>query len=200
MAIAALLLWVITTGAGVYLLMTTISVRRARIGSPAVADLLTAGAAPPTVAVPSTPTAGSTRMPGGGPGAAVPAAAAGPADGTGLPADPPPIPRVRVRTGPDDHPLLEFMHPALAIAGLGAWLGYVATRYPAFAWVSFSVLILTIGAGLGWLTTSARSAKRRRRANPGAPRVPAHLIILHGLGASTTFVLAVLTVLTVIHI
>lgn len=182
MDIAVLVLWMFTAGVGLYLLMTAIAVRRVHTANPPPAGEPHAGDPPASAAA----TAG-VPTPGVCLAAGAPTPGAGPPPG-----DPPPIPRVRVVAGPDDHPLREFMHPAFAIAGLGCWLAYVATRYPAFAWFSLGALIVTVGAGLGWLTTSARSAKRRR----GGDRVPAYLITLHGLAAGATFALAVLTILT----
>lgn len=199
MAIAALVLWMFTAGVGVYLLMATIAARRARTGAPGgpeAAPEVPATAVPP----PRVPVGGRAPSLGGGPQGTDAGVSATAGATQGLPAEPPPIPRVRVKAGPDDHPLMEFTHPALAIGGLGAWLAYVASRYPAFAWISFAALVIAIGVGLGWLTTSARAAKRRHREKGGGRAVPLHLIVLHGLGAGVTFALAVLTVLTVGHI
>ncbi len=113
----------------------------------------------------------------------------------------PDIPRVKVHATPGEHPLLEFAHPALGLLGLGLWFIYVGTGHRPLAWVAFGVLVLTIGAGLSWLVRSARSARGEREApgerEAGGPRraLPPRLVLLHGLLATATFVLAVLTAL-----
>src|SRR6516165_702292 len=107
---------------------------------------------------------------------------------------PPPIPRSKVKAPPGGHPLLEFCHPALGITGLACWFAFVATHRQAFAWIAIAVLMVTIGAGLGWMATHARSARRHAGGGPG-PAVPARRIVLHGLAATTTCGLAVITIL-----
>jgi len=76
----------------------------------------------------------------------------------------PPITHTRVAVQPGQHPLLEFMHPALGIIGLGSWIAFVATKYHTFAWVSFGVLLVTIAAGLTWFTVNRRQAAARAAA------------------------------------
>jgi hypothetical protein len=111
---------------------------------------------------------------------------------------PPPIPRTKVKAPPGEHPLLEFCHPALGIAGLACWFAFVATHDRTFAWIALAVLLVTIGAGLGWLLAGRRAA--RERADGGAARaVPAHRIVLHGLAAATTCVLAIAAALAASH-
>jgi hypothetical protein len=126
----------------------------------------------------------------------------------------PGIPRVKVHATPGEHPVLEFCHPALGAVGLGLWFIYVGTGHRPLAWVAFGVLVVTIGAGLGWLIRSARSARggQAARGEPagaadgtdgtaGGPRrgLPARLILLHGLLATATFALVVLTALVASH-
>src|SRR5262245_29028622 len=94
---------------------------------------------------------------------------------------PPPGPHVKVAAPPGEHPLLQFSHPALALTGLGFWLAFVLVRYRPLAWVSFGILLVTLGAGLGWLASNALAARRRQ----GAARTfPPRLIALHGLARS----------------
>src|ERR1700744_4646822 len=62
------------------------------------------------------------------------------------------------------------MPPALGIVGLGIWIAYTATRFPAFAWVSFGVLLAAIAAGLTWYTVNRRHAAAR--AGNSAPARP----------------------------
>jgi hypothetical protein len=152
-AIAALAVWALTAGAGVYLLTAVIAAKRATAGARTA----------PAETVPVPPP--STRVP-------------------------PPIPRSKVKAPPGEHPLLEFCHPALGITGLACWFAFVATHDRTFAWIALAVLLVTIGAGLGWLLAGRRAA--REQADGGAGRVvPAHRIVLHGLAAATTCGLAI---------
>ena len=187
MDIAALLLWIVTMGAGLYLLAA------GRPASPAAAPAEQAAAAPATVP-PSRP------VQAGLPRATVDALAAG--------ATVPPITHTRVSPPPGQHPLLEFMHPALAIIGLGSWIAYVVTRFHTFAWIAFGVLLATIAAGLTWYTINTRLAAARGARSavkpavkPGAKpaaegrRYPPRRILFHGGAASTTLILALITLL-----
>ena len=171
LAIAALFLWVLTAGVGVSLL----SSGRAARG---------------TVTGPA-PAAG---------------APAGPAQAEGAPARyaalpltedgrPPPGPHVKVAAPPGEHPLLQFSHPALALTGLGFWLAFVLVHYRPLAWISFGILVITIGAGLSWLTGNTLAARRRGAAHAFPPR----LIALHGLAAAATLALTALTALSAGH-
>ena len=103
-----------------------------------------------------------------------------------------------MHAAPGEHPLLEFSHPALGLLGLGCWFIYVGTRHAALAWVAFGILVVTILAGLGWLGRSALA--RRRGAGPATPsRFPSRLALLHGVVATATVALAVLTALSATH-
>jgi hypothetical protein len=169
-AIAALVIWLLTAAAGMTLLVRGSRSRR----DAAAAVTRSAPARPAPVPVP------------------VPGAGRGP-DG-----EMPDIPQVKVHATPGEHPLLEFCHPALGVVGLGLWFIYVGTGHRPLAWVAFGVLVLTIGAGLSWLIRSAR-AERADGGDGGAggPRrgLPGRLILLHGLLATATFALVVLTAL-----
>jgi hypothetical protein len=179
LAIAALFLWVLTAGVGVSLL----SSGRAARGT-------VTGPAPAT---------GSPAGPG-----QKAAAPAGPAQTDGPPARyaalpltedgrPPPGPHVKVAAPPGEHPLLQFSHPALALTGLGFWLAFVLVHYRPLAWVSLGILVVTAGAGLGWLASNALAARRRQ----GAARTfPPRLIVLHGLAAAATLALTALAALS----
>jgi hypothetical protein len=112
-------------------------------------------------------------------------------------AEPPPIPRVKVHATPGEHPLLEFSHPLLGLIGLGVWFIFVGTRHAPLAWVSFGILVAAIAAGLSWLARNALAARRGER--PARAGFPPRLVLLHGLTASATFVIAVLTALTASH-
>lgn len=106
---------------------------------------------------------------------------------------PPRSPHTRVVTPPGEHPVLEFAHPALALTGFGFWFGFTFIHYRTLAWISFGVLVVTLGAGLGWLAANRRATRRRQDAARAFPR---RLIALHGLAATATVVLTVLTLLT----
>jgi hypothetical protein len=171
LAIAVLVLWVLTASAGVSLLNSARAARNAAAGP----------------------------APSGTP--------AGPAHAAGTPAryaavpltkegKPPPVPRAKVAAPPGEHPLLQFCHPALALIGFGFWLGFVLVHYRPLAWISFGILVVTVGAGLGWLSANALAARRRKGA---ARALPPRLIVLHGLAAAATLALAALTALVVGH-
>ncbi len=222
MAIAALILWVLTASAGVSLLSSGRAARGAAAGPAQPADAAW-GPAPPadaaggpahpaeataSAAPPADATAGAAPPADATAGAAPPAgAAAGPAQTAGAPARfaaipltedgrPPPVPHAKVAAPPGEHPLLQFSHPALALIGFGFWLAFVLVHYRPLAWISFAILVVTLSAGLGWLGGNALAARRRQ----GAPRgFPPRLIVLHGLGAAATLALTVLTALSAGH-
>jgi hypothetical protein len=190
LAIAALILWVLTASAGVSLLNSGRAARGPAVGPAQPADA--AGPAHPADA------AGDSAQPAG--------SASGPARSAGTPVryaavpltedgKPPPVPRVKVAAPPGEHPLLQFCHPALALIGFGFWLGFVLVHYRPLAWISFGILLFTVSAGLGWLAANALAARRRRAARAFPPR----LIVLHGLAAAATLALTVLTALLASH-
>jgi hypothetical protein len=191
-AIAALVVWALTAAAGVYLLTSVIAAERAAANS---------GAAPTTpdggTTAATTPVSSAAGMPAPGTGRAG-LHQAGEAGAPPVRRAPAPVPRARVSVPPGEHPLLEFCHPALGITGLACWFAFVATHRQAFAWIAIAVLVVTIGAGLGWMVTHARSARRHAGGGSG-PAVPAHRIVLHGLAAAATCGLAVITILAASH-
>ena len=153
-----MLLWMVTAAAGV-----SSWPRGGRPGSGAPA----ADPAPdPAVRDPApaeAPAAAAVRTLAGVPPAASAALAAG--------AKVPPISHTRITTQPGEHPLLEFMHPALGLAGLGCWIAFVITRFRPFAWIALGVIVVTIAAGMIWYAASARAARPAGRpAWPGAWR------------------------------
>jgi hypothetical protein len=195
--IAAMLLWMFTVGAGLYLLVA---------GRPARGPVEGAAAPEP---------AGVTRTAG------VPvAASAAYASGAKVP----PITHTRIKTRPGEHPLLEFMHPALGVTGLACVIGFVITHVPGFAWASFGVVVATIAAGVTWYAVNARAAAPRAGAQrapgaqgpagaqsaegrnapvtgPGAParRYPSRRLLVHGSSAAVTLVLVIVTALIAHH-
>ncbi len=220
LAIAALVLWILTAAAGLVLFITGNAARRA--GGAQAPGLQTAGPRSPAQRAPEQPAPEqpAPRQPGAGPqhtvqravsapavAVTVPPAAApaarpvapprrpGPAAG---PAEPPPIPRVKVHARPGEHPLLEFSHPTLGLIGMGLWFVYVGTRHAPLAWASFGILVVAIAAGLSWLARNRLAA--RREGKPARAGFPPRLVLLHGLTATATFTLAVLTALAASHI
>jgi hypothetical protein len=202
LAIAALILWVLTASAGVSLLSSGRAARGAVAGP----------AQPAGVAGAPAHAAGAA----GGPDHPADAAAggpvqlddaAGPAQTAGAAARfaaipltedgrPPPVPHAKVAAPPGEHPLLQFSHPALALIGFGFWLAFVLVHYRPLAWISFGILVATLGAGLSWLGGNALAARRRW----GAARAfPPRLIVVHGLAAAATLALTVLTALSAGH-
>jgi len=197
LAIAALILWVLTASVGVSLLSSGRAARGAAAGTappPGAAD----GPAQ-TVGTPAGPAqAGATPADG---------TPVGPAQTAGAPARfaaipltedgrPPPVPHAKVTAPPGEHPLLQFCHPALALIGFGFWLAFVFVHYRPLAWVSFGVLVVTVAAGLSWLTRNTLAARRHQSA---APAFPPRQVVLHGLAAAATLALTVLTALTAGH-
>ena len=191
MAIATLILWVLTAAAGLALLMSGSAAKRAAAGQ-ATRQPTTQQARHPAARHPA------GHRPAGRHPAHRPRP--GPAGGRATrPARPglPDIPRVRVHATPGEHPLLEFSHPLLGLVGLGVWFVFVGTRHAPLAWASFGILVAAITAGLSWLARNTLAA--RRGDQPARAGYPPRLVLLHGFTASATFVLAVLAALTASH-
>jgi hypothetical protein len=182
LAIVTLVLWVVTAVAGVSLLSTGGAARRAaRAAAKAAAEpepVLLAGAEAPERTLAEAAHAIATRR-----STAVPLTAEG---------KPPPVPRVRVQTPPGEHPLLEFSHPALAVAGVACWLMFTFVHYRPMAWVAFGILLVAIGLGLTWLVRNREALRRHASAAWG---FPPKLVLTHGLAAAVSIALTVLTAL-----
>ena len=174
MAIVVLLLWLATAAIGLTMLRAGGAARRAAATH---AGTLQTAAVSAASMVPDS----RRRV------AAVPLAADG---------SPPRAPHTRVVTPPGQHPLLEFSHPALAISGLATWSMFVLVHYQPLAWIAFGILLVTMGAGLGWLT---RSRMDRTRKVADAWAFPPRLVRLHGLAAVLSIALTVLTALSAAH-
>ncbi len=181
MAIVVLVLWLATAAVGLTMLRAGNSARRAAGAQAANAQ---PGPQQPggrqLTALQTLSLVPETRSRS----AAVPLAADG---------SPPPAPHTRVATPPGEHPLLEFSHPALAISGLAAWSMYVYVHYQPLAWIAFGILLVTIAAGLGWLTPTSRDARRQIST---AWAFPPRLVKLHGLAATLSIALTILTALS----
>ncbi|MEV0968005.1 hypothetical protein [Microtetraspora glauca] len=85
---------------------------------------------------------------------------------------------------------LILTHPALAVAGLGLWIGFLLTRESGYAWGAFAVL--TAVALLGF-TLFTRWLGRGRHARGAERRFPVIAVVLHGVAGVSTFVLVLLT-------
>ncbi len=184
MAIVVLVLWLATATVGLTMLRAGNSARRAaaaQAGTQQPGVLQPTGKHAATLQAASLPPETRARS------AAVPLAA------DGSPSRPP---HTRVATPPGEHPLLEFSHPALAIGGLAAWSMYVYVHYQPLAWIAFGILLVTMAAGLGWLIRSSSDAQRKVST---AWAFPPRLVTLHGLAATLSIALTVLTALSAAH-
>lgn len=210
MAIVVLVIWLFTAGVGFYLLVTS-NLGRARpaattqAAGPATAPAEsatvpatapTAPAAPAATAAPSAPVAARAT-----PAAAAPSAP--PASKREMRRaardrfDPPSLTAAKnAPVVPGLRSLLEFAHPALAIVGLGFWLGFTLVHDRALGWIAFGLVTATVGLGLTWYTANNRAARRgdSPESEP-APSFSTRLVVLHGSAAAVTFVLAALTAL-----
>ena len=192
MAIVVLILWFATAGAGLTLLRAGGSARRRQDGraTPVPGPLAAAVASVPGVeprpavdtGLPASPLAGSSQAV-----SAVPMTADG---------KPPPGPHVRIATPAGEHPLLEFSHPTLAIAGIACWMMFTFVHYRPMAWVAVAILSATALAGLAWLL---RNWQDGRRQAAGAWPFPGKLIALHGAVAGSSLLLSVLAAVTAAH-
>lgn len=170
MAIAALVLWFATAAAGLTLLRAGGARRRAAEQSRQAAAVPAAAAAGPPARIGAIPMTPEGKPPRG--------------------------PHARVTTPPGEHPLLEFGHPALAIAGVACWLMFVLVHYRPFAWIALAILTVTLTAGLSWVLLNRRAALH---GYSGAWTFPPRLIALHGLAAGASIALTVVTALAASH-
>ena len=198
MAIAVLLLWLFTAGAGFSVLITS-NLKRDRAVSAAqlvCAEARTAApvpdapanSAPPAVSPQETQNKQGTRE----------------AKPTRQDRFAPPS-LVAARNAPvvpGARALLEFAHPAFGIIGLAFWLGFSLVHNRALGWIGFGLAAATACAGLAWFASNVRAAKRHDRENrenrdpqEPAPSFRGRLVALHGAGATLTVVLAALSAL-----
>jgi hypothetical protein len=193
-AVAALLLWLCTAAVGSYLLVTA-----AHAGN-------NPGNDEPEPAEP-------VRVPAERPAAARADAAAPTAPPAPAPARrtrddrdrvfaPPSLQQARSEPLPGMKDLAEFAHPALAMIGIGFWLGYVVSRDRLFAVIGLGILLGAICAGVTLFTVNTRAARRaaaaeaENRAPAGAAPLTASplVLIVHAIGATLTLLFAVLIV------
>ena len=202
MAVAALLLWLCTAAVGSYLLATSVRSGNTDPAPPAPGESVQVTAEHAAAAGPDP--ASATAFPVPAPERPVRAKDR---------FDPPSLQRAKSEPMPGLKELAEFAHPALAMIGIGFWLGYVVSRDRLFAVIGLGILLGAICAGLSWFTVNTRAARRAANANSGTdsstgttgtgatgtgdsrtrPLSPApRLLILHGIGAALTLLFAVL--------
>src|SRR5215470_5538231 len=143
MAIVALVLWTLTVGAGVYLLITSTrpASERAADDEPSVAEPSVAGA----IALVEAGTAaevGTAFAPGGAAPPRGRSKEAAPAKPDRNRFDPPSLARAKS----------EFAHPLLGITGFGIFIGYVLTRDWFLGVIALGVGLGTVAAGVSWAT------------------------------------------------
>lgn len=169
MAVVALVLWLATAAAGLTMLRAAGARRRA--AQQALLAQAVPAQAVPAEAVPVLVRTGALPLQPDG--------------------RPPRGPHTRVGTPAGEHPLLEFSHPMLAVAGLGCWLMFTLVHYRAFGWIAVGIMAGTVTLGLGWFFRSRQEA--------AGWSFPPKLVALHGLGAGLGIVLAVLSALLTAH-
>jgi hypothetical protein len=192
-AVAALLLWLCTAAIGSYLLVTAIHAGNTGPGPEE------------SVPVPAEQSAAARTVSAaaGGAAPAGPATPASPAKPTRNDRDlfaPASLRQARSEPLPGLKDLAEFAHPALALIGIGFWLGYVVSRDRLFAVIGLGILLGAICAGVSLFTVNTRAARRAAAnadaapAGPGgAPLTASPLVLtLHAIGATLTLLFAVL--------
>ncbi|HEX4094993.1 MAG TPA: hypothetical protein VHZ33_40265 [Trebonia sp.] len=197
MAVAALLLWLCTAAIGAYLLVTAVHAGNVErepeepvpVSAEQIARVLAA------------------RAPARGRGAAA-------AKGQGAPSEtrpklsrnerdifaPASLRQARSEPLPGLKDLAEFTHPALALIGIGFWLGYVVSRDRLFAVIGLGILLGAICAGVSLFTVNTRAARRAAADDADsaptsgtAPLTASPLVLtLHAIGATLTLLFAVL--------
>jgi hypothetical protein len=92
--------------------------------------------------------------------------------------------------------VLVLGHPALAVAALATWIVFLLTDRSVYAWSSFGALVLVALLGFTMLTRwlTGEGGKHARNAEQGFPAVA---VVAHGAVATLTFVLVLLTAITV---
>ena len=195
MAVATLLLWLCTAAIGSYLLVTAV---RAGNAEPEAEESVEPAE---SVTVPADQPAAASADPAGA--SQAPADSPAPAKPRRSDRDrfaPPSLREARSEPLPGMKALAEFAHPALALIGVGFWLGYVVSRDRLFAVIGLGILLGAICAGVSLFTANTRAA-RRLAANPdAAPTAPGTapliaspvVLALHGIGATLTLLFAIL--------
>jgi hypothetical protein len=87
-------------------------------------------------------------------------------------------------------------HPTLAVLALATWVAFLLTQSSVYAWSAFGALVLVTLLGFTMLTRwlTGEGGKHARGAEQGFPVVA---VVAHGAVATLTFVLVLLTAITV---
>jgi hypothetical protein len=87
-------------------------------------------------------------------------------------------------------------HPALGMLALATWVAFLLTESSVYAWSAFGALVLVTLLGFTMFTRwlSGAGGKHARGAEEGFPVVA---VVAHGTVATLTFVLVLLTAITV---
>ena len=116
-------------------------------------------------------------------------------------------PRRRPALAAGRPPAIIISHFALALAGLGIWIGFMAAGVAALAWVAVGLIVPAAGLGMAALVTAqpelapsggtaspgpALAARMTRTAAHARAGTPVAVIVLHGVLAAATILLAVL--------
>lgn len=95
--------------------------------------------------------------------------------------------------------MASFLHPTLAVVGIGLLGAYVFTSEPWFAWLALADLALVSligGALLGkWLKEKRRTSSAPVRRFPAEQSIPVEVVALHGLLAGATILLFLIVAL-----
>jgi hypothetical protein len=84
-------------------------------------------------------------------------------------------------------------HLALAVVGLGFWVGYLASENRILAWIAVGMLVAVALVGISMLVISLRGRTTTvRTETPAEGMFPFPLVVLHGVLATTTLFLTVL--------
>ena len=194
MAVAALLLWLCTAAIGAYLLVTAIHSGNIE---PEPEESVPVPAEQPAAASPGQT---ASPVPAASPSASPPAPAR-PRRNDRDRFAPPSLRQARSEPLPGMKDLAEFTHPALAMIGIGFWLGYVVSRDRLFAVIGLGILLGAICAGVSLFTVNTRAARRAAAddadsappASGTAPLTASPLVLtLHAIGATLTLLFAVL--------
>ena len=95
-------------------------------------------------------------------------------------------------------PVVTLGHAGVAGAGLLAWIAYLVTGSTGLGWLAVGILLAVIGLGMATLTAWTAQTPRPGPVSPHRTRGGLRIIIpiVHGLAASATILLALLTVVT----
>jgi hypothetical protein len=87
-------------------------------------------------------------------------------------------------------------HPLLGVLALASWVAFLLTESSVYAWSAFGALVLVTLLGFTMLTRwlTGAGGKHARGADQGFPAVS---VVAHGAVATLTFVLVLLTAITV---